>query len=767
MPNKLLSQLTVLLLGLLLSSWTFAQDSSQDKRPTIAVVLAGGGAKGAAHVGVLKALEEMQIPVDIITGASMGAYFGGLYSTGMSADELEGFIYSVDWNSGYIDRVSRSQRRIRNKEIEDRYQIRTDFGLSSTGITVPSGVVQGQNMLAILRESTGNVGRVNSFDDFPIRYRAMATDIVTLEQVIIEDGYLVDAMMASMSVPGVLPPYELQDRLLVDGGVTNNMPVDLAKEMGADVVIAIDISTDYQTKEQLTDLFTVANQLSNYIVRRTTQEQAALLTEQDIYIRPDVGSMETTEFDKMGDAYDKGYQAAIQLKEQLQHLSLNGSDYQIYIDKKQQAQSLLHYGDQLTVNAVTIDNNTHYDDKTLSEMITLEPNQVHNTQKLEKQVEELYALDRFERVSYKHQKMGGNDATVVEFSVDEKSWGPNYLDFRFFLEDDFTTDSQYAIGLTANFTGLTDTGGELRTSYELGTDKFAKVAWYSPISSNQKVFYETSISYEDRKRTIPLTGFEDIGLDASEFSVPADYQSTVVELGLGYQRELWTEFKLGFRFTDGYNDIEYDNTIKPFTFQRYAGFAGYKLDTLDHYSFPTKGHYIDAEYRVSYDTGEHEPNSIVDDTFDDDTSYEIDFSAKTAHSYDKHTLVGNLDLELFINDNAFFPVEPKELGGFLNLSGVPRNSLLGQNKFFTSMVYRYRWFDNDFGLFSSPFYVGGSLEYGGVWSDPDIDPSDIPMFVAGSVFAGVDSPIGPMMFSYGRTEQGYDSFYLVIGTSFR
>lgn len=240
----------------LIATPSFAKQVSDDQsRPKIAVVLAGGGAKGAAHIGVLKALEEMNIPVDIITGTSMGAYVGGLYATGMSADEIESFIYSVDWNSGYRDRVDRSQRRVRDKEYEDRYQITTDLGLRFGEVRSPTGVVQGQNMLRILRETTGNLGRFNSFDDLAIPYRSVATDIVELEEVVLDNGYLVDAMMASMSVPGALPPYELNGHMLVDGGVVNNMPVDVARAMGADVVIAVDISTDYKSEEDFTGLF--------------------------------------------------------------------------------------------------------------------------------------------------------------------------------------------------------------------------------------------------------------------------------------------------------------------------------------------------------------------------------------------------------------------------------------------------------------------------------------------------------------------------------
>lgn len=739
----------------------------EGERPKVALVLAGGGAKGAAHVGVLKALEEMQIPVDIITGTSMGAYFGGLYATGMSADEVESFIYSVDWKKGYEDRVERSQRRVRDKEIEERYQIKTDLGLNKRGVEGSTGVVQGQNMLAILRETTGNLGYFSSFDDLAIRYRSVATDILKLEPVVIENGYLVDAMMASMSVPGALPPYELYGQMLVDGGVTNNMPVELARELGADVIIAVDISTNYKTREDFKGIFVVVDQLSNYMVRRSTSDQASKLTDDDFYMRPNVGEMETTEFGKMPEAYQEGYKLAISYSDELDHLKLHGADYQRYIDGKQEARSKLRYGDLQIIDSFRIINNTHYHYDVLAETLALESGRKYTTQELEDKVSSLYALDRFEKVTYEYQDSYLADKTVVEFEVDEKRWGPNYADFRFFLEDDFTTESQYSLGATLNFSGLSEYGAELRTNLELGTDKLIEAVWYAPSRGNRKVFYEAKVLYSNEKRLFPIEGIESSGLDTLNSSAPMTYRKTEGEISAGYQNTLWQEFKIGARYIDGKNELGYHNAFDPFNYQRVAGFARYRVDSLDSYSLPTKGNYIHIEYQVSHDTNDHVPDVILDEEIPADTSYEFAARGMKALTFDeRHTVVGNIDFSFFDSKNATFPVDPQTLGGFLNLSGIPRNSLIGGNKFFSSFIYRYRWFDNDFGLFSSPFYVGGSIEYGGVWTDPDLNASDIPMYGAGSVFAGVDSPIGPIILSYGRTEQSFESFYLIIGTTF-
>lgn len=733
-------------------------------RPKIALVLAGGGAKGAAHMGVLKALEEMHVPVDIVIGTSMGAYVAGLYATGMSADEIESFIYSVDWNTGYRDRVNRSQRRVRDKEYEDRYQLTTDLGVRLDGVYAPRGVVQGQNMLRILRETSGNLMPFQSFDDLVVPFRAVATDIIKLEPVVLDKGYLVDAMMASMSVPGALPPYEIDGRWLVDGGVTNNMPVDVARQMGADVVIAVDISTDYKSQEAFTNFLTVADQLSNYLVRRSTELQAETLTEDDVLLRPQVGLMETTEFDKMPDAFVKGYQSAMEQSDHLKRLSLTSADYQHYIDHKETLRRQLKYGDTITVDHVVINNQSHYSDVLLQNRLHLEAGEKLSTEQIESSVQDLYALDRFKLVSYQYEEKDGENNLVID--VHEKSWGPNYLNFRFFLEDDFNTDSQYSIGGSLNFTDINSHGAELAVNLNIGTDKLLEAELYSPVRSGQKAFYTATLRYTDENRSVPVTGFEDTTLSASRNYFPVTYQTFMAEAALGYQAKLWQEFKVGGRYSDGSAKYSTLPDFADMEFTRQGVFLNYRIDSLDDFSLPNNGVYIDLEYLISHDDVSMKESGVADDA--SDTVYELSAKVITAYSFlNRHTLVGNIDYGIVKSKNSIQPIDPKTIGGFLNLSGISRNSLIGQNKAYANLIYRYRWFDNDFGLFTSPVYLGASIEYGGVWSDPDLRIDTAPLYAAGSVFTGVDSPIGPIMFGYGRTEQKYDSIYLIIGTTFK
>lgn len=731
---------------------------ADESRPKIGLVLAGGGAKGAAHIGVLKALEEMHIPIDYITGTSMGAYVGGLYASGMSASEIEVFIDTVDWNSGFVDKVERSEREIRDKEYEDRYQIGTDIGFSFTELKAPKGFVQGQNMAQILRTTSGNVSYLSSFDDLPIPFRAVATDIEKLEPVVLDKGNLAEAMMASMSVPGALPPVEYNGRLLVDGGSVNNMPVDVAREMGADIIIAVDIGSDYLEADEITSYLSVMGQLTNYIVKNSTKEQEKLLDENDIFLAPNVGKMETAEFDKMRFAYNKGYDIAYEQHLKLDKLVLSKAEYKAYLIEKNKKTKALKRGNDLKVERITLHNNSSYSERMLLEYLQIDEGHIYTSEELEEKVRALYTIDRFERIDYFY-KTTNEGKTELVIDVNEKSWGPNYLDFRFSLEDDFYNESKYSLGFSINFTdiniiGLSENSSELRTNFELGTDKLMQAELYTPFLSNQLLFSSLKGTY-----SVTQTQFRPTPtLDNIDNYLPTEYNEFEFEASLGIQPALWSDFRIGGRYTIG--DLVL-NIIPDFNsnYERKGIFAQYRLDTLDNFTFPTKGFYLFSEYLYSEDTfGE-----LTSSDTKDDSVVELTVNGRFAYTIKRHTLVVHGEYGVVENKNGGISLEPKSLGGFLHLSGISKDSLSGENLAFASLVYRYRLMDNDFGLFQSPIYLGSSIEQGSVWNDEHF--SDAPMYTAGSIFAGIDSPIGPIILAYGRTEQNHESIYLSIGAT--
>jgi NTE family protein len=304
----------------------------------------------------------------------------------------------------------------------------------------------------------------------------------------------------------------------------------------------------------------------------------------------------------------------------------------------------------------------------------------------------------------------------------------------------------------------------------MGTDKRIEAELYSPFFSSQKLFTSASVVYSKENRNLPadIDDIEEPTLDVTKDYLPMTYSEYVGELALGYQPTLWQELTFGVRYTDGDVEVSSLPSLGSGGYKRIGGFMGYRLDTLDNFSLPTKGYFVDLEYLVSHDDFDNDSSLGESDlTSESDTVYEFSANFMAAKSIEKHTLVAKLDYGIVESKNSIFPIDPKELGGFLNLSGIPRNSMIGQNLAYTSLIYRYKWFENDFGLFKSPFYVGASIEHGGVWSNNDLSIDEAPMYTAGSVFAGVDSPIGPIILAYGRTEDNFDSVYLIVGTSYK
>src|SRR4051794_5123226 len=274
------------------SSATFAQEAArpvEPGRPRIGLVLSGGGARGAAHIGVLKVLEENHVPIDAIAGTSMGAVVGGLYASGLTADDIEHVMESVDWQDAFRDRPPRTDLNFRRKLEDQNFLVKFPLGLKGKKFRLPRGLVQGQKLTQTLRALTLPVAQIQSFDDLAIPFRAIATDIVTGDRVVIDHGDLTTAMRASLSAPGVFAPVESDGRMLVDGGLSSNLPVDVAREMGVDVLIVVDCGFPLLERGKLESVATVSNQMLAILIRHNSDLQRKTLTDKDIVIEPALG----------------------------------------------------------------------------------------------------------------------------------------------------------------------------------------------------------------------------------------------------------------------------------------------------------------------------------------------------------------------------------------------------------------------------------------------------------------------------------------------
>ena len=234
------------------------------RRPRVAVVLSGGSAFGIAHVGVLEEIEAAGIPIDLIVGTSMGAIVGGLYASGYSPEAMDRLVTSMDWASILMDKKATVGDRF-ERSVRGDYALRV--GLNAEGVSLGSGLLEGQNILAKFTELTLHALPVRDFDSLPVPYRAVAVDIMTGDKVVFSSGSIAEAMRASMSIPALFRPYEVGGRRLVDGGIADNLPVDIARKLGADIVIAVESRGPApKSAESLRSPFAIANQSANLLI---------------------------------------------------------------------------------------------------------------------------------------------------------------------------------------------------------------------------------------------------------------------------------------------------------------------------------------------------------------------------------------------------------------------------------------------------------------------------------------------------------------------
>src|SRR6202048_787098 len=288
-------------------SWAAADPAV---RPRICLVLSGGGARGMAHIGVLKILEDLKIPIDCVAGTSMGAIVGGLYASGMTAVQIDATMRSLDWQEAFHDAPPRRDLAFRRKQDDRNFLVRLPLGLKHGKILLPKGFIQGQKLQETLRQLTLPFSNSTNFDLLPTPFRAVATDLLTGDAVVMDKGDLAIAMRASMSAPGVFAPVESSGRLLVDGGLAENLPIDVARAMHADILIVSDVSFPLQPRDALDSALSISNQMIAILVRKDSDRQRASLTAQDILIEPNLGTATATDFTSPGVVIARGEDAA-------------------------------------------------------------------------------------------------------------------------------------------------------------------------------------------------------------------------------------------------------------------------------------------------------------------------------------------------------------------------------------------------------------------------------------------------------------------------
>jgi NTE family protein len=704
------------------------------ERPRIGLALSGGGARGAAHIGVLRVLEENRIPIDYIAGTSMGAIVGGLYASGMSPDELETLISRIDWMDAFVERIPRKDRSFRRKRDDDYYLVRHRPGLSMDGFRFPTGLLDGQKIDLLLKKFALPVVGVRDFDDLAIPFRAVATDLATGETVVLERGDLALAMRASMSIPAVFAPREIDGALLVDGGVSCNLPIDVVRRMGADIVIAVDIGTPLQKREELQSVLAVTDQITTILTRRDADRQIGAMTGEDILIAPDLGDIATASFDRAAEAIPIGERAAKARREELSRLSVTPEEYRV------RATARSRRFEPPVIDEVRIVNRSRLADGVIAAKLRAESGKPLDVGRLEKDLEQLYGLELFESVYY--DVTSEAEGAVLTITVREASWGPNYLQFGMAIFEDFEGPN-FNLAAAYTRTAVNRLGGEWRTHFQIGQEPGAMTEFYQPLERSLHAFVHVQTSFVELSDNL----FDSDGNKLSEFGI----RRFGIAAAAGRELGTWGEIRAGVLRETGEMSVQVGDPGAPDAdFNTGEAFAQLFVDELDNVNFPRFG----GDLRIRAVSGLEELGS--------DRSYEQGIAeGSLALTLGRYTgLFGGLIASTRESDA---PYQSRfRLGGFGRLSGLQQNELAGQHAALISGVF-FRSI-GDFSLFS--LYGGLSFEYGNVFqrrSDIRFDGG----VSGGSAFLGLDTMLGPAYLAYGISEGGRRNFYLILGQSFR
>ena len=363
--------------------------------PRIGLALSGGGARGIAHIGVLKVLEEMRIPIHCVTGTSMGSIVGGTFAAGVTPEKLQEVVLKTNWDEIFRDQPPREEIAIRRKVDDYKTLFRPEFGVKDGGLALPTGVIAGVSIEAFFRVLTAQAYDISDFEKLPIPFRAMATDIETGESVVLDHGSIAQAMRASMSVPGALAPVEIDGKLLVDGGIANNLPINEARKLCADVIIAVNISTPPLKRSEITSALSVAGQLVNFLGKQTVDEQLKSLTSRDVLIAPDLGDISAAKFDRSADAIRIGEEATRKLADSLKRYSIPPDQYAA-LRKAQIAGAK----PSPTVGSVEFKGLERTNPEVLRALVETKPGEPLNDAKLGDDLRRIYGRDDFEGIGY-------------------------------------------------------------------------------------------------------------------------------------------------------------------------------------------------------------------------------------------------------------------------------------------------------------------------------------------------------------------------------
>ena len=707
-----------------------------EERPKIGLVLGGGGALGLAHVGVLQKLEELQIPIDYIGGTSMGAVVAGMYASGMSPDEIERRFIALDWWDVLKDRSSYQFLDYRRK-LDDKRFMGVEFGLKDWQILYSPGMAYGQKLNNVLETFSINSTGISDFNQLNIPYRAVATDLRSGTSVVLKSGNLAQAMRASMAVPGAFTPVRMDGMVLVDGGILNNIPVEVVKGMGADIIIAVDVgatSADKSAESDFRSLGSIVGRTYSLMQRPEQEKQLALA---DVVISPDLPDLSASQFHKVEEIIPPGRKAVEQLRGRLGQYSVDAATFEAYLEKQR-----LRHSEEIFITDVKVTGNKAVSETVIRDRIKTKEGPLR-LDTVHEDLNRIHGVGDFQTVTYDLNPTNGNYG--LEYKTIEKFWGPAYLHFGTKVE--VTTDATALWSLLLNYTRtqLNPLGGEIRIDLEGGGHKRMLLGeWYQPVSWGKHVFLAPSLGYlgEDIDFYVDNTDVADIEQHLAYGAFDAGisfFEYGEVRVGL-LGGHAYVEERSGIIALPEINDTVVAATTR------------LRLDQLDDPIFPSKGYQLSIDGLFAFE-----------DLGSSETFSKLEVQALVPLTFGSHTITPKLALGSSLGtdlpDYAWFDV-----GGLDSFAGYAPYQLRGNYYGVGSLSYRYQLGKLP-PAFGNGLFALARVDAGNAWFSAD-DVRLENLDYGGLVGLGADTIIGTCQIAVGKAESTTTRFYFQIGNTF-
>ncbi len=722
-------------------------------RPGVVVVLAGGGAKGFAHLAVLRRLERDGVRIERVVGTSMGAVIGGLYASGLSIDEIERVIGNLDPARVALDQIDRQELPLRAREYQRQYPIELEFGVKAGQLSFARGLSDGQRFLALLQQLTAHVPSQVHFDALKIPFRAVATRYRDGEPTVFREGSLHLAIRASMAAPGVFAPVEVDGETYVDGGLVANLPIEVALQEGAEVIVASYLGQAPEMADASAGhALVVANQMLNILIRQNEKRNLALLRKQDVLVQPQLGKVGFTDFRRAADIVAMGEQAVQSLDARFAELAHQHGG-------QLAAQPLRQRFDEreLLIEEVRVSGTTHTQAGYVAAEFGALKGRQFSAQAVARVIDQLYTSGYFERVSYSLEQIhDGRYALLVD--VNEKPYGPHYFKTSLGLSAERRGVNQFAVGLGYRRPWLTASGLELAVDAQVGTQTGLGAKLYQPLWSGLGV--QAHADYQSK--LWPVYAPVDVPVSTSgrlayaQLSGRSAGIDLAQELGRGSVLRLgWVERQLDYQLDTAGSvsvPLQGGGTYSLALDEQRLRYGGWRVqwlvDALDSVNFPERGHYV---------------NAVLEHGVNGTTLRSQALSARWAYPFRTHVLNLGLNLaQVELPDGCMACRAPANLylGGFQNMGAFRMGQLVGDRLAHAYITYMYRWSDG--GLLRQKTFLGVTAEAGDAW----FSGHEHNTRYSGTVFMAVDSKIGDIYLGLARGSGGAANAFVQLGRRF-